>query len=155
MPFLSLLSAATRRVCLAYKRNVYFPSKQSSRENKLGQRHQVPRLSRQVVEIIWWRFWRTGFSGSCSRHPEAEGQRWASPSRWGSRRAWLKPYFRVNNDTTAVAKVTEWIGITFGSLFLGFRGHNPNLRPGTIESRVMNRETRVTSVTLVLSGDYR
>lgn len=60
----------------------------------------------------------------------------------------------MNNDTTAVAKVTEWIGITFGSLFLDFRGHNPNLRPGAIESRIMNRETRVTPVILVLSGDY-
>lgn len=61
----------------------------------------------------------------------------------------------MNNDTTAVAKVTEWIGITFGSPFLDFRGHNLNLRPGTIESIIKNRETRVTPVTLVLSGNYR
>lgn len=38
---------------------------------------------------------------------------------------------------------------------LDFRWQNPNLRPGTIESRIRNRETRVTPVTLVLSGDYR
>lgn len=47
----------------------------------------------------------------------------------------------------------DWYNLWFP--VSGLRGHNPNLRPGTIKSRIMNRETRVTPVTLVLSGDYR
>lgn len=127
-------------------------AKEHQRVNQ-GESAKCPWLS-HWFEIVWRSSGKTEFLWVCSRHPEAEGRRWVSQTRQGSWLAWLKPHFRVNRDTTAVGKVTDWIGSLcfprFQVILLDFRGCNLNLRPGTIESGIRNRETRMILVTLVL-----